>query len=305
LHKIDYKPFKNFSISFLEGSLIAQAFQLRFINPFITMHQFGGWLDYPDKDTADIYKETNFAAYFAFEAEYIPVKNLRLYSLFSQNELQIWYERNDKYGNSYPDSIGLQIGAEYFLQLKKNQTLTFGIEGIYTSPFLYIKQTPSSSLFRQRVDMQTKKNIYSWIGSPYGPDCIGGELKINYQSSNKWNFEFDYLFISHGNNDFNLFSLLSDDGYYYYYPSVEYKLALKNKAGYKQSDIQAIYAKANHMGLSGNILFSNQFFLKGAYNFNNKMSVYGQLLYEFIISKKFDKILHGFETGISFKYKFL
>jgi hypothetical protein len=153
--------------------------------------------------------------------------------------------------------------------------------------------------------MQTKELVYSWIGSPFGPDCLGGELKINYQYNKKWSCEFDYLFTAHGENGFNLFNKKSDEGWYIYYPSVEYKLAKKGKAGYTEEDIQAIYAKANDMSLTGSVTYLNQFFLKGSYCFNSKMSLYSQLLYEFLISKSYNKIQHGFECGLSFKYKFI
>ena len=165
--------------------------------------------------------------------EYIPVRNLRLYGIYNQIEIQSYWERDNYWGRYYPDSIGLQIGADYTLIFPDFSKLKIEGEFIYNSPYMYIKQTPSSSLYRVRRDMQTHQRVYSWIGSPYGPDCMGGELKFTYDRNKKWKAELGYSFIAKGEHDFSIFERTVIDPesgaeYYDYYPSVKYKLQDKD-----------------------------------------------------------------------------
>lgn len=303
-HQLAYIPIKNLKLSVCEGSLVDGPLELRFMNPLMLMHQFAGWRDYVTEEEHSIYSENHFCAYLTFNFEYMPVKNFRLYGLYAQNELQIKSERESEYGNSYPDSLGFQLGLDYILPSSKKAFYKFSLEGIYTSPYLYVKQTPDSSLYKARIDnLNNKCNpIQSWIGSPYGPDSIGMQFRFAYEKFRKYSFEFDYILTLHGEIDFDIFTQMDEDGNYIYYPTVKYKF--KDKLGLSKNEI---WDMANNMGLSGTIEQGHQFVLKGKYYFNEKISLSAQLVYGAFINC--DNIKNNFQQGVemalSFKYNIL
>lgn len=305
LHQFDIRLFKKIKFSILEASLVVNPFSLRFLNPIPFMHQFGGWLNYSTDENKNIYRETNFCADFAYMLEYSPVTNLRLYAIYNQIEMQLPYERGNSWGRYYPNSIGLQAGADYSFLLQNNDTLNFAAEFIYNSPYMYIKQTPSASLYKFRIDMQTKEKVYSWIGSPYGPDCIGGIFDIEYKNP-KFSAGLGYSLLVHGQNDISIFESMTDDGKYYdYYPSVEYKL---RKEGYiTDEDEEALYQKAMSMKISGIQQITNSVTVKGSYLFNEKFEINGQIIFDYIMNSKHQKNNNDFgvEFDIAFTYKIL
>ena len=305
LHQFDIRLFKKLKLSLIEGSLVVNPFSLRFLNPLPFMHQFGGWLNYSTDENKNIYRETNFCADFAYMLEYVPVTNLRLYAIYNQIEMQLPYERGNSWGRYYPNSIGLQLGANYSYYFENNSSLNFKGEFIYNSPFMYVKQTPSASLYKFRIDMQTKEKVYSWIGSPYGPDCLGGDLNIEY-SHPFFKVGIDYTILAHGQNDFTLFeSMTKDKQYYDYYPSVEYKL---RKEGYAtDEDEDQLYKKAMTLKLSGIKQITNSVAINGAYFINDNFELNGRILFNYILNNKHlkNKNDFGVEFDIAVTYKIL
>lgn len=306
-HQIDIRLFKKAKVTFFEASLIANPFQLRFLNPFISMHQYGGWTDYstpdsegPYKTNYDVYKETNFCAYFASLFEYIPVQNVRLYGIYNQVEMQLPWERAQNRGKYYPNSIGLQLGGEYNLFLQNNQMINFGGEFVYTSPYMYMKQVPSSSLYKYRVDMQTKEKVYSWIGTPFGPDCIAGQLKVVYTQNKKLNLEIDYVLSIKGMNDFSTFEEVYD-GVYSYYPSVIWYL-IKNKDFEKSYD--DLYDDVINLLPTGIPVITNQICLQGTYSLMENLNLSGKIAYTYIINNNHieNKTDSGFELSLAVTY---
>lgn len=307
LHQIDFNIFKNLKFSFVEGSLTANPLSIRFLNPFIFMHQFGGWTNYITEENKNIYRETNFCADFSYLVEYIPFANLRLYGIYNQIEMQMPWERNNYWGKYYPNSIGLQFGSEYSFYLSNNSRIDLNSELIYNSPYMYIKQTPSASLYRVRTDMQTKDDVYSWIGSPYGPDCFGAFLGINYDTNNKWKFNLEYSFVEKGANDFSLFdeTVEDDEGkkYYAYYPSVLFKLnKIFNNIKYTDDEL---YEMAEQLSLSGIIQYTNQIKLNTTYCINDRLSISNQIVLDYIINNNHIKNKNDFGAEIDLSVSYI
>ncbi|MCQ2591510.1 MAG: hypothetical protein MJ188_01890 [Treponema sp.] len=308
LHHMDFRPFKNFTFSYIEGSMTVNPFSLRYLNPFTIMHQFGGWENYRTDENKSIYKETNFSAYLGLILDYIPIRNLRLYVMYAMNEWQQPWERSDSWGKYYPDSYGYQFGTEYLHYFNNSSNLKLGLEGVYSLPYLYIKQTPSSSLYRFRTDMQTKENVYSWIGSPFGPDCIAGIFRAVYSWDNKLTFEFNYTLAAKGEIDFNIFNnYVEKNGtkYYNYYPSVIYKLKKdKLKDEITVSD-EELFDMAMSKKPSGVPVYSNSIKLRADYNFTKQICVTGQTVFVYEINSNhlLDNKQFGTEFGLSFSYK--
>lgn len=297
LHQLEFILLERIKFAIIEGSQVCEPFQLRFLNPFLFMHQLSGWNDYSKKDSP--YGEEKFCAYFAWIFECIPFKNTRIYAMYSQNEITPPNEQTSESGCLYPDSLGLQIGTEISIPSKYNGYWNIGLEGVYTSPYLYVKHTPEASLYRTRKDNLHSDNINTWIGSPYGPDSIAGKFTFGFDKIGKWNANITYLYAMKGEKDFAMFNE-NDNGIYNYYPPVKYELE-HEKESYKYEEEKS---KARNMMLSGVIQYTNQIGLNGEYVINNHLKTKGQVLYSFIYNCKniqnvFD---HGIELSISMTY---
>lgn len=307
LHSLDVRPFKNFRFSVIEGSLLNSSFQLRYLNPFMIMHQFASWQDDYAQMTPNeekYYGEGYFCAYLAFTAEIIPFKNFRIYGLYAQNEiLDLGGNRSDA-SLSVPDSLGGQLGFEYNFSLK-NSLLQINFETIYTSPYLYVKQSPAWSLFRSRNSPNTDGPVNSWIGSPFGPDCFAFQLFSEYSPLSNWKISVGYLFKIHGEN--NATSLFSKNNYdeekkiYNYYPSVLYELAEENRDEQKMLEAKN---KGRYMWMTGIPEYTHQIAVSGSYSPFERLIFLGKFAYTFVFNNKnvSDNFQHGFELSFGLQY---
>lgn len=284
LHQIEARPYFNWvRFSCIEGMLIQQPFELRFLNPLMIMHSFGAWDEYKTEDENKWYDgEAHVAAYMGIQVEITPVKNFRMYFLYSQNEIQSEAEQASAGGKAMPDSLGGQLGFE--LTVPKGQGWWVGgLEGIYTTPYLYAKQGADWSLYSERYDMQRngKYPICSWIGTPFGPDACGVQLRTGYTKLDKYNWEAAGLFLAHGSNGFGMFNNVVTVGsqeYCAYYPSVLRALGLLS-----DEDSARV---ARDYKLSGTVSFTTQFSLKGEYKLNEHFKFNGQVIYKMVINNK-------------------
>ena len=322
LHQVNMRPFRWLKVGVLEGSLLNAPFELRYLNPFMLMHQFGSWEQYGHLLTENedkYYGEGRFCAYFGLMFEVLPFTNFKLYGMFAQNEiLDLGGSRSDQ-ALSVPDSIGFQLGMQYNINLKDNGVIKTYLEGVYTSPYLYVKQSPEWSLYRTRDNMQTSGYTNTWIGSPFGPDCFAVTLKADYDSQKKWQAGVAYLFSIHGENSAeSLFgqkrtiktkvekTYYDEDGehkvytdetedIYSYYPYTQYKLA--------ESDEERIAArdKGRYMWMTGNCIYKHQIKLSGTYSLLDNLSVYGQGVYTIQIYNS--NVIQGIELACGIEYK--
>lgn len=303
LHQIEFILLNKIKFALIEGSQVCDSLQVRYMNPFMFMHQMSGWNDYsPDGSP---YGEQKFCAYFCWLLECNLIKNTRLYLMYSQNEIQPPWEETSDYAKLYPDSLGLQLGADISIPSKYDGYWNICFEGVYTSPYLYVKHTPEASLYRSRYDNLSGENIKSWIGSPYGPDSIGFQLGFGYEDLYKWKAGFAYLYTMKGEKDFAMFEKKTtvpsaqnqqqsypQGEYYSYYPPVESNL---------QSDTYDNLLKdASNMLPSGIIEYRNQIVLNGEYIFNRHLKVNGQGVYTFIFNNKHRK--GNFDQGIELSF---
>lgn len=314
LHQLDILPFNSFKLSLIEGSLLNSNFELRYLNPLMIMHSFGSWFDY-EKNMKPIefalYEEGQFCAYLALAFEWMPIKNLRIYGLYSQNEILDFGGGRDDYSLSFPDSLGGQIGINYIISLPNNSQLDMSLEAVYTSPFLYVKQSPDWSLNRTRVDVQTKQNIETWLGSPFGPNSFAIQFYSEYNTQKRWNCGIGYLFKIQGKNPLkdikkvevpsytDIFGNTYSGEVYDYYPSVEYKLA--------ENDEQRIKAKnkGRYMWMQGIKEYSNIVYIKGNFDLTENISLNGKLAFSYIICNKniLNKNDFSFEVDFGCSYK--
>lgn len=295
-HELTLRPFKNFNISVVEGSLLNAPFELRYLNPLMLMHSFGSWIEY-DKVQHDFYGESNFCAYLAFTLEYIPIKNMRIYALYAQNEILDLGGSRSPRALSVPDSLGGQLGIEYYIPMANSSLIKTGLEAVYTSPFLYVKHSPVWSMFRIKDNMQSSQDSYSWLGSPFGPDCFALQASVDYDSNKKWSVGLDYTFSIHGENTAeNLFNEknMKDDGFWYYYPSVKYD---KNT---DQNVKDAAVKESRNMWMSGTKEYKNQIKVNGNYKIFPNLELTAQFAYTFAFNNK--NIKDNFQQGVELAF---
>ncbi len=304
MHHIDSRPFFNWiRFSILEATLVQSGFELKHLNPLMTMHSFGSWedSDYVNDLEEQYYGEAHICQYMGLSLEFTPFKYSRFYILYAQNEIQSPFELESANGKSLPDGIGIQSGFELTIPDKNNGLWTGTIEGIYTTPFCYIKQGADWSLCSTRYDMQSNTDVplCSWIGSPFGPDAAGFKTRLSYSKLSKWNVEFDYLFLAHGTNSFGLFNNtieINGKKYYAYYPSVLRKLGLI-------TDEEAEEIARTHK-LTGTVQFTNSITLSSNYNITEHTGLSLKAGYTFIFNNKNvkDDFAQGFEGSVTFNY---
>ena len=307
LHQMNVRPLKNLKVGFMEGTLLNAPFELRFLNPLYVMHSFIGWKDYNLTDLEwKYYNEGHFGAYLCFNAEYMPLPNLRIYGYFSQNELlDPGWEHSEK-DLSYPDSIGLQFGTEYIFGFADGSRLKNTLEASYTSPYLYVKQSPDWSFWNKQREEISGAKICSWMGSPFGPDCFAVEYKASFESIQNFTISASYLFKIHGENNFSMFKTKKiknkageEETIYIYYPYAEYQDATTDEGR------KAAVKKSRNMWMTGIKEYTNQFCISATYNVSEKFNIYSQGLFTFIynnnnISNNFQS---GFEIGLGCEYK--
>ncbi len=305
MHSVEARPlFDWVRFGIMEATLVQSGFELKHLNPLMIMHSFGSWedSDYVSDIEKDYYGEAHICQYMGISLELTPFKYSRLYFLYAQNEMQTPLELGSANANAIPDGIGFQAGFELTIPDKNNGWWTGTLEGVYTTPFCYIKQGADWSLYSTRNNMQSNSSIplCSWIGSPFGPDALGFQARVGYSQISKWNAELDYLFLAHGTNSFGLFNnTIEIDGekYYAYYPSVLRKMGLITDE--EAENIARTYV------LTGSVQFTNCITAKASYNITTQMSLSGRATYSFIFNNKNEEgnFAHGFEGCLMFEYK--
>ena len=142
--------------------------------------------------------------------------------------------------------------------------------------------------------------LCSWIGTPFGPDAAGFQVKFGYERLNRWNAEIQYLFLAHGTNSFGMFgSYFEDkngDRWWSYYPSVLRRLGILSDD--ESEDIARSYK------LTGTVQFTNSITLKGYYTFNSHLRADAQAVYQFIINNRnvSGNFGQGIELAVSLTY---
>ena len=223
--------------------------------------------------------------------------------MYAQNEIQSSVELNNDEDYSVPDSFAYQLGTEVSLPVGEGY-LTSALEGIYTTPFCYLKQTQAASLARVRENSDAPYaagRIASWIGTPFGPDALGGELSAKYEIPAKFNAGLKYLFMAHGTNSFGLFNQKNDrhPELEYYYPQAIY---LQDKEdGINSAEKTRAMRTYN---LTETIQYTNRISLSGEYYFMKNLSAQAKAAYSFIFNNKGHggEFAHGLEFTVNAKY---
>jgi hypothetical protein len=299
LHEVQIRPFSCFQISVMEGAYINEPFELRYCNPLMILHSFSYWRDY--KDTASKTDDDHTCAYFGLNFDYTPFKFVRIYGVYAQTEIQTSAEKESTYGQTIPNGFGFQLGSEITLPAANGGRWKIGLEGLYTNPWLYVKQQAGWSMFSSRYDnlRNTSEPINTWVGSPAGPDSIAAQLTVSLDSGKKWSAAVRYRFLAHGENSYNLFynsdgTLRTD-----YYPSIKYKQNLDST--------ENLIALANETSPTGTPEFSHRITCGGTYIWNDRITTSCNVSYVVVFNTNNTEgaFSQGFETVLSASFRIL
>ena len=303
MHTAEVVPFTWLKLGIMEGTLVDGDFELRYLNPLLFMHAFSGWRQYQSDEERKYYSEAHYCAYFGWSFDITPCKYLRIYGLYAQNEIQSSVELNNDEDYSIPDSYGYQLGLELSIPLPQGY-LSTSLEGVYTTPFCYLKQTKAASLARVRendVDSYGLGRIASWIGSPFGPDAIGGQFTLDYDNPMKYKAGLAYLFVAHGRNSVGLFNEKNPKHkeLEYYYPQAIY---LQDKEDGIDSAEKTRAMRT--LALTPTVQYTNRISLSGEYYFMKNLSAGAMTAYTFVFNNKGQggDFAHGLEVTLSARY---
>jgi hypothetical protein len=201
--------------------------ELRFLNPFTIFHSYESYKTYSDynedlgvvsndadlerlwdknQDGSDVYDRTidpnghsRIGSYFGVKLEWQPLRNLRVYGLFVMDVLNLPMKKDHWMEGLYPDALGFQAGAEFSFPAK-NGYWEFGLEGVYTYPYLYIMWDKGWSFFKEvpELDIMDDPPLRYWTGSPFGPDTIAGIVRAGFRSGAGWYGGFSFVFSAQG-----------------------------------------------------------------------------------------------------------
>ncbi|MDR0475845.1 MAG: hypothetical protein LBH43_19530 [Treponema sp.] len=218
MHYLQVRPHRFFSISLAEGVMVNAPLELRFLNPFTIFHSYESYKTYAnynedqghkpneagleelwDKnpDGTDKYDRTfdpnnhsRIGSYFGVKLEFQPLRYLRFYGLFVMDQFNLPMKKTNWLDTLYPDAAAFQAGAEFSFP-GAGGYWEFGLEGVYTYPYMYVMWDKSWSFYKEVPELDIATLRY-WTGSPFGPDTIAGTFWAGFRSSSLWYAGFSF-----------------------------------------------------------------------------------------------------------------
>jgi len=197
MHYLHIRPHRMISFSVAEGVMVNAPLELRFLNPFTIFHSHESYKTYAgyNEDLGyladDLINDPNghsrIGSYLGVKLEFQPARYLRFYGLFAMDVLNLPMKKTNWMEGLYPDAIGFQAGTEFSYPVRGGYW-EFGLEGVYTYPYLYIMWDKGWSFFKEVLELDIMRDppLRYWTGTPFGPDTIAGTLWLGFRSSSNW-----------------------------------------------------------------------------------------------------------------------
>jgi hypothetical protein len=196
-HHIDARFFKRVSLSLVEGLLVNAPMELRYLNPVMIYHSFSAFNDYGDYNVSEPAldpRDSRTASFFGTRLDVQLVKHLRFYGLCAFNEVQTIGERENEPDVLKADSLAFQAGLESMIPVSRGYW-SFGVEGVYTYPFVYISRDKRWSFYKPETGKSGE--IRFWTGSPFGPDSLAATAWGGFHAPS-WSLSASFLFLVQG-----------------------------------------------------------------------------------------------------------
>lgn len=181
-----------FRISLTEAVMhYTDRLDIRMFIPFMVLHNYQN------------FGEVNNSMHLEAEVALAPGWALNVQFLLDQ------FQTGGEQGASQlpPNAYGAQGGIK-FTKPVPNGSLSGYVEGVYTSPFLYLRKGDNTDNypddrqynldFVHAVNMRDKESGVSFLGYQYGPDSIVAATHLAYDHINGFGFFGDALFIAQG-----------------------------------------------------------------------------------------------------------
>ncbi|MDR1972931.1 MAG: hypothetical protein LBQ46_13540 [Treponema sp.] len=198
-HTLEARILRRLNFSMFEGLLVNAPLELRYLNPTMIFHSFHAYGDYgaPDDDPVIDKDNARVASFFAMKLELLVFKYTRIYGIWALNELQTADEKRKNPRALRPDSFAFQGGSEFSIPVSwaGGGHLKFGVEGVYTFPFMYVMQGKDWSYYKP-ADSQTG-DLEFWTGTPFGPDSAAASLWAGFHRP-QWSLSTSLLFLAQG-----------------------------------------------------------------------------------------------------------
>ena len=143
------------------------------------------------------------------DVDFAITKRLNLYGQVAIDDLVVPGDTTSSSAWWRPNKMGFLLGIKG-IQPIFNGFLTFVAEGVYTDPYLYLREKYNSTTGQYGVSFYgdlryfNSKNGYEihylnqCLGYKYGGDCITGTLKAKYQDKNNWYCSAEVFYMAHG-----------------------------------------------------------------------------------------------------------
>ncbi|MBO5136908.1 MAG: hypothetical protein J6B81_00215 [Spirochaetaceae bacterium] len=196
-HRLEFRLFDKLTFTLMEGALVNAPFELRFLNPLMIFHGYASWRDYYGTGSNGEEESQKEASLLGIVLDFVPCSGVRLYGLFAMNQFQTSYERKNWPDSAIPNALAFQGGTELNFAVG-NGYFQGGIEGVYTTPYMYILEGKDWSYVRDYDESIGMDGVRQWVGTPFGPDTIAAAIKFGYKVPSLWSASCMYTFALQG-----------------------------------------------------------------------------------------------------------
>lgn len=261
-HEVSVRPINWVKIRLYEGVIVNTPFDPKYLNPLMIFHNHFGWLDVPFLESnAGAGGKSLVGCQIGVGADIIPIRGLRLYGQYGQNQLQTYWElKGSSTAKNTPNGLGGLYGIEYIHPFSFGHLSITG-EFLYANPWMYINENKHISLYYRRENRGANggnfsRTIMMWVANPYGPDTMGGIFQLALMEPKKYSAKFRYRFLVKGENDENFFDLDKETGKDIYYPPSDHydpiaqaKTPSTNPAYFHTLSLEGSYSMLKHWEL--------------------------------------------------------
>ena len=210
-HEAAFRPIDWISVRFYEGIVLNAPFDPKYVNPMMIFHNFFGWRENTfNPNASDKSGKSSIGCQFGIGMDIVPIRGLRLYGQYGQNQFQTSFELNNyPAARNIPNSLGGLAGIEYIHPFSFGHLSVTG-EFLYANPWMYIMENKYISLYHRRKDTVAGKNmtdsyINQWVANPYGPDTMGAFLQVTLTEPQRYRAKLGYRFLAKGENEDHFF----------------------------------------------------------------------------------------------------
>lgn len=258
-HEAAFRPLDWISVRLYEGVVLNAPFDPKYLNPMMIFHNYFGWREstFNGKPSA-----SSVGCQLGVGVDIVPVRGLRIYGQYGQNQLQTSYELNTyPEARNIPNSFGGLAGIEYIHPFPFGHLSVTG-EFLYANPWMYIMENKHISLYHRRKDTvapagKTDDYIMAWLANPYGPDTMGGFLQFALTQPKQYGTKLRYRFLVKGENEENFFKEPDKDVYYppanHYDPLAQAKTPSANPSYFHTLSLEGSYTVIKNLELTGGL----------------------------------------------------